>query len=247
MSIDEVIDPFYVDLAADQYLRAPTVGQLCWIVIGHMYRIPRILDVERADPEEHFATRFQIRQMKEADYKAKPRLPIKALQLRETEELLIQRSNMRPAVVIAARMTVFPDLEQRLRPMGRSHLQEDSILVAPTYPVQGEDHEGGFPQLMVARIKALMYRQFFFLPGENSGLGYDRVARLDRLQVAFPESSRAVRSPAYKPTQKALSPEAVGCLLGMLRHLFGSTEEGELDALKALLQEALPDSAKIPQ
>lgn len=247
MGIVQLIDPFYVDLPEDIYLRTPTVGQICWVVTAHPYRIPIIADVERIDPTEHFATRFHLRPMTEADYKIKQRLPLKFLALRSTEELLFQRSSLRPAVVVATGMTIFADVEKMLRATGRKHLQEESILVVPLYGIEGEDHLGGFPAAMVARIRALMYRQFFFLPRENSPLWFDSVARLDRLEVAFPESSRGVRSPAYKPTQKALSPDAVGCLLAMLRQLFGSDREEQLEAAKAIVQEALPEDARIPQ
>lgn len=247
MGIVQLVDPFYVELPEDRYLRTPTVGQICWVVTGHPYRIPLIADVARADPTEHFATSFHLRPMAGADYQPKPRLPLKTLTLRLTEELLVQRSNLRPAIVLAAGMTVFPDVEKTLRGVGRKHLQEESILVVPVYGTETEDHQGGFPPVMVARIRALMYRQFFFLLRQNSPLPYDSVARLDRLHVAFPESSPGVRSPAYKPTQKALSPEALSCLLAMLRQLFGSDQEEDLEAMRGILQEALPEAAKVPQ
>ena len=246
MGIVQLIDPFYVDLPEDTYLRAPTVGQICWIVTSHMYRIPIIADVERADPTEHIATRFHLRPMTEADYRVKQRLPLKTLALRATEELLIQRSNLRPAIVVAGGMTIFPDVERLLKQRGRKHLQEDSILVVPVYGVEGEDHQGGFPPFMVARIRALLYRQFFFLPRANSPLPYEGVARLDRLHVAFPESSPGVRSPAYRPKRRALSQEALACILAMLRQLFGSDREEELEAVKAIVREALPEEARVP-
>ena len=84
MGIVQLIDPFYIDLPEDTFLRIPTVGQICWIVIGNPLPIPIIADVERITPEEHFATRFRLRPMTTADYKKKQRLPIKLLGLRET-------------------------------------------------------------------------------------------------------------------------------------------------------------------
>ncbi len=246
MGIVQLIDPFYVDLPEDTYRRTPTVGQICWVVTAHMDRIPMIVDVERASPTEHFATKFHRRPMTEADYRVKTRLPLKTLTLRATEELLIQRSNLRPAIVVAGGMTVFSDVDKLLRQKGRRHLQEDSILVIPVYGVETEDHEGGFLPLMVARIRALRYRQFFFLPRAGPALPYEGVARLDRLHVAFPESSPGVRSPAYRPDRKALSRDALSCLLAMLRQLFGSDKEEELEAIKAIVREALPEEARVP-
>ena len=223
MGIVQLIDPFYVNLPEESYHRVPTVGQFCWVVTAHMYRIPMVADVERADPTEHFATKFHLRPMTDADYRVKQRLPLKNLSLRATEELLIQRSNLRPAIIVAADMTRFPDIGRLLKQRGQKHLQEDSILAVPVYGVEGEDNEGGFPAVMVARVRALEYRQFFFVPRENSPLARDGVARLDRLHVAFPESSPGVRSRAYKPVRRALSPEALGCLLAMLRQLLSTS------------------------
>jgi hypothetical protein len=43
--------------------------------------------------QEHYATKFSIRNITDGDFKKKTRLPIKALSLRETEELVIHRPN----------------------------------------------------------------------------------------------------------------------------------------------------------
>jgi len=247
MGIVQLIDPFYIDLPEETYRQVPTVGQICCTVIGNPLAIPIIADVERASPSEHYATKFDLRPMTEADYVRKQRLPIQLLGLRETEELLCQRSSLRPAIVIAAGMTIFDDMAKLLKQKGRKHLQERNVLVVPVYGAEGENHPGGFPPLMVARIRALRYRQFFFLPSGNSPFAFDGVARLDRIHVAFPEASPGVRSVSYRATRKALSQEALSCLLGMLRVLFGSDKEEELDTIKAIVREALPETAKVPE
>ncbi len=247
MGIVQLFDPFYIDLPEETYLQVPTVGQICWTVIGNPVAIPIIADVERASPSEHYATKFDLRPMTRTDYMKEQRLPLKFLGLREAEELLCQRSSLRPAIVIAAGMTIFDDMAKLLKQKGRKHLQERSIMVVPVYGAEGDSHPGGFPPPMVARIRALRYRQFFFLPSGNSPFAFDAVARLDRLHVAFPESSPGVCSPSYRPTRKALSQDALSCMLGMLRVLFGSDKEEELDAIKAIVREALPESARIPE
>lgn len=244
MGIVQLIDPFYIDLPESTFLQLPTMGQTCWAVIGNPLPLPIIAEVERIDPTEHYATKFHLRQMTAADYKKKQRLPLKFLALREAEELLCQRSSLRPAIIVAAGMTVFDDMEKVLRQLGRKHLQQRNVLVVPVYGAEGPEHAGGFPPQMVARMRALRYRQYFFLPKENSPFGFDGVARLDRLHVAFPESSPGVRAPSYQPTKKALSQDALSCLLGMLRVLFGSDKEEELDTIKAIVREALPETEK---
>jgi hypothetical protein len=201
--------------------------------------------VERADPQEHFATKFQIRDMNpNIDFKVKSRLPMKALALRDTEELMIQRAKLRPAIIVALAVTQYPDVAKVLRPLGLEHLQHACIVTAPLFGVQTAEHSGGFPPIMVARIRGLMYRQFFFCPQTNSPLSSDSVARLDRLQVVLHESSPGVKSVGYEPTKYALSPDALGVIMGMLRSQFGSTSEDHLEAVRSLAMEAIPDIAK---
>jgi hypothetical protein len=197
------------------------------------------LDVERFDPQEHYATKFSIRNMTDGDFKKKTRLPIKALSLRETEELVIHRAKRRPVVIVSGENTIFDDVNTLLLQIGRKHLQEESLIVAPLYSVESGDHEGGFPPVMVARIRALMYKQFFFCPKGNSPLTSDSIMRLDRLQTIIPNY------PAYIPEPYSLSTEVLGVLMAMLRSLFGAKEEPEFEALKALVFESLPDEAKL--
>jgi hypothetical protein len=239
LGIVQLIDPFYVKLPGDTFRRASIVGQFCWIPVTHLDPIPRILDVERADPQEHYATKFSIRNMTDGDFKKKTRLPIKALSLRETEELVIHRAKRRPAIIISGETTIFDDVKTLLLQIGRKHLQGDSLIVAPLYSVESADHEGGFPPVMVARIRALMYKQFFFCPKGNSPLIEDSIIRLDRLHVVVPNF------PAYIPEPYSLGADALGVLMAMLRSLFGAKEEPEFEALKDLVFESLPDEAKL--
>jgi len=241
LGIVQLIDPFYVELPGDTFRRASVVGQFCWVPVTHLDPIPRILDVERADPQEHYATKFSIRNMTDGDFKKKTRLPIKALSLRETEELVIHRAKRRPAIIISGESTIFDDVRALLQQMGRKHLQEENLIVAPLYSVESGDHEGGFPPLMVARIRALMYKQFFFCPRGNSPLTADSIMRLDRLQAVVPNY------PAYVPESCSLSVDALGVLMAMLRSLFGAKEEAEFQTLKELVFELLPDGAKLNQ
>jgi len=239
LGIVQLIDPFYVRLPGDTFLRASVVGQFCWVPVTHLDPVPRILDVERADPQEHYATKFSIRNMTDGDFKKKTRLPIKALSLRETEDLVIHRAKRRPVVIVSGENTIFDDVNTLLLQIGRKHLQEESLIVAPLYSVESGDHEGGFPPVMVARIRALMYKQFFFCPKGNSPLTSDSIMRLDRLQTIIPNY------PAYIPEPYSLSTEVLGVLMAMLRSLFGAKEEPEFEALKALVFESLPDEAKL--
>jgi len=237
MGITQIIDPFYQRLNLKELKNRPVVGQFCWIAAYHIDKTPRILEVERNKPTDHFATNFVIRNMTDQDFKKKTKLPIKYLSLRETEELVIHRAKMRLAITIAAENTIFEDVKDAVG--GREHLQEENILVLPLYGIESAAHEGGFPSVMVARIKALMYRQFFYCP-YFSGI-YEAIVRLDRIQPVIPHY------PGWKPEGIALSQEALGVLMAMLREYFGALQDEEMKALREIVQEALPEDAKIPQ
>jgi len=195
------------------------------------------LEVERESPTEHYATKFKIRTMTDQDFKKKQKLPNWWLTLRETEELIVQRAKRRLAIVVAAENTIFDDIKEAVG--GREHLQEENILVLPLYGIESPGHEGGFPSVVVARIKALMYRQFFYCPYKTPV--YESVVRLDRIQPVIPHH------PGWEPENIALSGEALGVLTGMLREYFGAPQDDEMKALREMLQEALPEEAKVPQ
>ncbi|HYT55443.1 MAG TPA: hypothetical protein VEQ38_12080 [Verrucomicrobiae bacterium] len=237
MGITQIVDPFYQSLNLKTLKNKPLVGQFCWIASPHIDRIPRIMEVERESPTEHYATKFKIRNMIDQDFRRKQKLPIWSLTLRETEELLLQKAKKRLAITIAAENTVFDDINEALA--AREHLQEENILVLPLYGIESAGHEGGFPPVMVARIKALMYRQFFYCPYKAPV--YEAVVRLDRIQPVIP------LHPSWTPTDTALSGEALGFLMGMLREYFGAPEDEEMKALREIVQDALPDEAKVPQ
>jgi len=237
MGITQLIKPFYKDLPKETFRKEPTLGQLCWAPILHVNKIPMLMEVERADPKEHHATKFRIRNLAETDFRGRGKLPIKSLNLRETDELFINKANKRPAIIVWGSPIIFEDIKKLLRRMGKGHLQEYCLVLIPIYNIEKADHPGGFPPIMVSRIKALMYNQFFYCPGVTDIGVTEGVARLDRIQIILP-TDRAV----YDPLPIALSDDALAVLLSMLRSWFGSVEE-DLNAYKELLRETLPAEA----
>jgi hypothetical protein len=161
------------------------------------------------------------------------------LSLRETEELIIHKAKKRPAVIIAMANTCFTDVERLLQTLGRPHLQQaNCFLLLPLYGIETADHDGGFPSVMVSRIKALLYQQFFYFPKEKSPLIFNCIGRLDRIQPVLYHHN-VLDLEAY-----ALSPEALSVLLGMIRDLFGAEEDELLNTIKDLALETLPDEAR---
>ena len=241
MGITQLIDPFYIDISKEKFRDRPTLGQLCWVPSPQPNIIPQIFEVQRADPTEHHITRFSIRNIKETDFLRREELPLYRLKLRLNEELIIQKAKRRPAIVLLTSNTIFPDIDKLLRTLSKSHLQQESIFVIPIFGFENSDHPGGFPPIMITRIKALMYNQFFFCPRTPSGMDLiEGIARLDRLQIIFP-GNRA----SHKPLPIKLSDDAIAILMNLLRSwlcIRGTpNDEKYLKDLRELLEETLPD------
>jgi len=241
MGITQLIDPFYVDISGERFRDKPTIGQLCWIPSPQPDVIPQILEVERADPTEHYITRFKIRNVQETDFQRKDELPIYRLKLRLHEELIIQKAKRRPTIILPSSNILFKDIDRILKPKGKKHLQQDCIIAVLIFDIERPNDPTGFPPIMVDRIKALMYNQFFFCPRPQPGLAnIEGVARLDRIQVLFP-GNRA----SFNPLPVKLSEDAFTILMHLLRSwlcIKGDTEDEKyLRELKDLLKETVSD------
>jgi hypothetical protein len=140
---------------------------------------------------------------------------------------------------------IFRDLTAELKRSGKGHLEQQVVGLVPLYSIESGDRGTGFPQVMVARMKALMYPQFSFCPKEDSGLPNPSVARIDRLSLVRPIH------PAYQPTNKALSEEGFAVFSGLISLFLNlgmaDAELAEFNALRELVLEALPPSAKADQ
>ena len=217
------------------------VGHFVWCPVPHLEEVPRILEVERASSEAHFATKFEIVQMGGDHFKRKSKLPIKALALGETEELLISKAKKRPCIVVSAQNTTFEDeaIVNELRK--RRHLRDNSMILAPLYGLAIPDEPKGFPPIMVARIRAFLYNQFFYLPQScpktRVSIGKESIVRLDRLFATSP--SRGVTA-----MDKKLSEEPLLLLLAVLRERLGGKEDENLSLVRELLFEQLPEPAR---
>lgn len=230
--IEDVLDTIY------EKADGVGVGHFVWCPVPHLEEVPRILEVERAASETHYASKFRIVQMDGTHFKEKRKLPIKSLTLQDTEELLISKAKKRPCIVVACQNTTFKDAAAISEIRGRKHLQDESMILAPISGAASLDNENGFPPKMVARIRAFLYNQFFYLPKScpKNRIGFEKegVTRLDRLFPAAP--NRGVR-----PMGMRLAAEPLALLLAQLCERFGASENDELQTVRQLLLETLPE------
>jgi hypothetical protein len=241
MGITQLIEPFYIDISGERFRDKPVIGQLCWVPSPQPNVIPQILEVERADPTEHYITRFKIRNVQETDFQRKDELPIHRMKLRLHEELIIQKAKRRPAILLPLSNILFKDVALILKSKGKKHLQQDCLIAVPIFDIERPDDPTGFPPIMVARIKALMYNQFFYCPRPGINLvPVEGVARFDRIQVIYP-GHRA----SFNPLPIKLSEDSFTILIHLLRSWLcikgDPGDEKYLKELKALLKDTVSE------
>lgn len=222
---------FFTPIDPGQYRQ----GQFCWIVTPAIEPVPQILDVERSDPEEHDEVKFQIRNAnRPGDFRAADRtLPIKRLNLRAHEELLIQRAKKRPGIILSDSLDIYPEVTALLKTKAKKHLQEDSLFVIPCYSIETLENTSGFPAEMVVRIRCLLYRQFFYMPA-TSFLG-ESIARFDRVRVIVGRDRSAIEPIGFR-----LSDDVFGLFLSLFFFCISGVEDGDLAAIRSLTKELYP-------
>lgn len=152
--------------------------------------------------------------------------------------LVIKRENLQWSVIHYGE-TIYKDLESILNQMGRKHLQQkNNMLLLPLYGVQDEkDHLGGFPPVMVARIRSMLYDQFLFFPEDKKAGLKEGVGRIDSLQVLINHH------PVCDFTNYKVTDEFFAVIIGMLKRWFNLEIDKDFNALVDICNEACPTEA----
>ena len=98
-------------------------------------------------------------------------------------------------------------------------------------------HLGGFPPVMVARIRAMLYDQFLFFPSHAKALSIDSIGRFDSLQVLVNHH------PACDFTGYKVTDELFIVIIGMLKRWFNLELDDEFNALVEICNETCPEEA----
>lgn len=210
-------------------------GQFCWLPVPYLSPVPMILDVERSAPTEHEEVRFFLRNANRSeDFRTRDRvLPLKNLNLRSHEELLVHRAKKRQGIIVSPRLDLYQEIARILPQKGKRHFQEDSIFIIPVYGTETRDRPTGFPPEMVSRIRCLLYRQFFYLPG-NSQIEQG-IARFDRIQVVIGRDPSAI-----SPMNICLYGEVFDLFVAMFLYCISGIEDEDLQTARSLVKEAYP-------
>lgn len=233
--IEEICEHIY------EHAKGLGVGHFVWCPVQNLEEVPRILEVDRAVSTAHYASKFEITQLQSHHFKSRQKLPIKALALGETEELLISKAKKRPCIILSDENTNFSDAPVLDEVRKRRHLQDRSVLIAPVYGIATMDDPSGFPAIMAARIRAFLYNQFFYLPKNcpktKLSIAKEGVIRLDRLVPASP-------SRGMEPMDLKLSSEPFELLRAVVRERLGAQPNADLNIVRDILFEALPEEAR---
>lgn len=180
MGITQIFSQFYDDVPPSQ---RPDIGSVYWVPTPEVSEVPLILQVKRASPEEHEIIDFEFVQVGSQHFKSGTRLPIKRLNLGDTEELMVAKAKKRPCVVLG-RGFLAPEQIASL-PKGEQqklakHLERIVYLVAPMYGCSTYYKQNAFGPVLTARVKALWYQHLCYMPDFN-GQEPGSILRLDHV------------------------------------------------------------------
>lgn len=190
MPIHDLIGQYYV--AAEANFRDTfTPGQLYWAPTFYLPPHPDVLFEVNPHPAEQDLT-FEIRRATKDSFRGTTHRPLKSIGLEAGEELIAVKAKRRLVVLLSQPNTILEDLRQHVAKDRKIH--EQSFVCLPLYGVHRGQGDRGFPEIIVQRIQALMYTQFFYFPAssqEPSPQVYEGIGRLDRLQVFHQDTLRA--------------------------------------------------------
>lgn len=178
-------------------------GQLCWGPGLFLAYPMTILELEHYDPQDESQNRYAIQTNPPAG-RFFNHNPVNEIRLQSDEELLVIKAKRRLMVVMSQQPKAWYT--------GDGRLTESGYVCLPFYSFQPRDT----PEFK-ARIQALEYPSWIYLPGDQSSGVAEGFVRLDRLQLAERRS--------LEPRRQALTDEALWFLSEWLRYYL--TEEIE--------------------
>lgn len=212
------------------------VGQIVFTPVTYTERRHSLYSIRRSDSTDHNAASFEFRSLKDdVDFRKKTdRLPIKALALGETEELLAIKAKMRPCLIIAK----LDKLDLKSLPEGTQKNMAlnsfDSVyLLAPIYSISSGAKVTTFGPVMTARIKCMMYPEFVYVPANASTFQTPKVIRLDRIFWSHLIA-------CTEPCATFFSKEIMGICWSQIKIIAGENPSQDYSDLRELLLAYLP-------
>jgi hypothetical protein len=211
------------------------IGQIVFTPVLNTERRPHIADAQRLDSYTHTSAQLFIRPMHDtSDFRKKDRLPIAALHLGETEELVVSRAKQRPCLILAKSEGVdsasLPEGPQRKKALNAF---TDIYCLAPIYSISTAKKSTSFGPIMTARIKCMMYPEFVYAPPSGLIIDTPGVIRLDRIFWSHLIA-------ASEPQPLCITSEILGICWNQLKILTGKIASAKYIELRELLLSYLP-------
>lgn len=230
----QLFSSYFINEAADGH--KPKAGDLYWVPVSEIREVPFIMDVKRASPEEHIATRFEIMEISTKHFRARDRLPIHKLKLDDTQELIVNRAKKRICVLLNDAPKV--DLEEiksaEQRRLARTTFNARHYLLAPTYSVSLPSKQTSYGPELVARIRALQYLHLHCLPNHENTANPGSIVRLDH---AF----HACLGRGCEYSGRSLHPELFELVSSQLAALIGGPGGELFNTVQEIVAESLPE------
>ena len=177
MPVADLLAHGYYKLTEGDYATTIRAGQLAWVPTLYLPPHPNVLVEVDPDPTEAIL-RFRLQRAGQQHFTATSHRPLKSINLQVTEELLAVKAKKRLVVVLSSGNTILEDIRAHVAKDRKIH--EESFVCLPLYGVHPGDAERGFPAIVVERIQALMYAQFFHFPPsskEENPVVYEAIGR----------------------------------------------------------------------
>lgn len=216
------------------------VGQIVYAPVPDTDPRHKVADVLRSNVTAHDSAELRFRPVDDnTDFRQKPgRLPLAALKLGDTEELLVTKGKQRPCLVLAKSVGVptasLPEGEQRNK---GQHAFRPIYCVAPLFSCSTGTKTTAFGPVMAARIKCLMYPEFVYLTKKEPALDCDSIVRLDRLFCTH-------LACVTKPQDAFASDSLVEIAWNQVRMMAGEQPSDTFLDLRELMLETLPNDCK---
>lgn len=224
----------------------PLLGQIVWTPVPNLTPHTSVVEAERTTATSHAQVRARFVTLNDTHFKPRdPKaLPILNFRLGETEEMIAFKAKRRPAVIVGDHATVLGGPDEHRKP----HHEENRIVVAPIYGLRSEDDTSGFSSIMAARVRHLMYRQYFPLAEwketrtrkthPDACCLQEGIIRLDRLQFVTPSP------PGCRLVPLRLSDNVFPLLHAMIWAYFHAEPSKNLVELREVLASCLPNEAR---
>jgi hypothetical protein len=224
----------------------PVLGQIAWVPVPNLNPQPMVVEAERTSDTSHQQVRARFVTLNDNHFTRRDlkELPILNFKLGETEEMIAFKAKRRPGIIVGVGATVLGGLDAH----ARAHHEEGRIVVAPAYGVRSEDDPSGFSSVMAARVRHLLYRQYFPLaewketrssrtvPGACSL--QEGIVRFDRIQFVSPSP------PGCRFAPVRLADDVLVLLHAMLWAYLHAEPSKALVEMREILADCLPDEAK---